>query len=83
MTPRRETFAAVTIGHIRSHGCRELLVYCESGWCHHSAVLDADRLRMKRRCARCARAWSAPSAAWSVPMCGPNWSPLTGPRRSK
>ena len=23
-------------GHIRSHGCRDLLVYCISGRCHHS-----------------------------------------------
>jgi hypothetical protein len=24
---KQETFAPVTLGHIRSHGCRDLLVY--------------------------------------------------------
>jgi len=32
------------MGHIRSHGCRDLLVYCTSGWCHHSAKINADWL---------------------------------------
>jgi hypothetical protein len=45
MTPRRrETFPPVTLGHIRGHGCRDLVVYCQSGWCHHSAVINADWL---------------------------------------
>jgi hypothetical protein len=45
MTPRRrETFPPVTLGQIRGHGCRNLLVYCESLWCHHSAVMNADAL---------------------------------------
>jgi hypothetical protein len=43
-TRRRQTFPPVTMGHIRSHGCRELLVYCESPWCNHSATLNADWL---------------------------------------
>ena len=37
-------FEPVTMGHIRSHGCRELLVYCESVWCNHGAVINADWL---------------------------------------
>jgi hypothetical protein len=41
---KRETFAPVTLGHIRGHGCRDLLVYCESIWCNHSAKLNADWL---------------------------------------
>jgi hypothetical protein len=28
---QHETFAPVTLGHIRSHGCRDLLIYCVSG----------------------------------------------------
>jgi hypothetical protein len=45
MTPRRrETFEPVTLGHIRSHGCRDILIYCESIWCNHSAKLNADWL---------------------------------------
>jgi hypothetical protein len=41
---QQETFAPVTLGHIRSHGCRDLLVYCISGRCHHSATLNGNRL---------------------------------------
>jgi hypothetical protein len=33
----------VTLGHIRSHGVRRLLIYCSTGLCHHSAVINADR----------------------------------------
>jgi hypothetical protein len=45
MTARqRETFPPVTLGQIRGHGCRNLLVYCESLWCNHSAVMNADAL---------------------------------------
>jgi hypothetical protein len=32
-----ETFPPVTMGHIRGHGCRELLVYCD-------ATMNADWL---------------------------------------
>jgi hypothetical protein len=28
---KSETFEPVTMGHIRSHGCQDLLVYCASG----------------------------------------------------
>ena len=45
MTPRtRQTFPPVTMGHIREHGCRDLLVSCVSPWCNHSARLTADWL---------------------------------------
>src|SRR5271165_6274510 len=39
---KAETFPPVTMGHIRGHGCRALLVYCGSG--HHSATMNADWL---------------------------------------
>jgi hypothetical protein len=39
-----ETFPPVTMGHIRGHGCRDLLVYCGSGRCHHSAGMNVDWL---------------------------------------
>ena len=39
-----ETFEPVTLGHIRSHGCRDLLVYCGSGRCRHSATMNGDWL---------------------------------------
>src|SRR6202048_1096320 len=41
---KAETFKPVTMGHIRGHGCRDLLVYCNSGRCHHSATMNADWL---------------------------------------
>ena len=41
---KAETFEPVTMGHIRGHGCRDLLVYCNSGRCHHSATMNADWL---------------------------------------
>ncbi len=46
-TPKRrnESYRGppVTLGHIRSHGVRRLLIYCSIGLCHHSATVDADR----------------------------------------
>jgi hypothetical protein len=39
-----ETFPPVTLGHIRSHGCRDLLVYCGSINCNHSVTMNADWL---------------------------------------
>jgi len=41
---KAETFEPVTMGDIRGHGCRGLLVYCNSGRCHHSATMNADWL---------------------------------------
>ena len=45
MAPRpRESFDPVSMGHVRSRGCRGLLVYCTSTWCNHSAELNVDWL---------------------------------------
>jgi hypothetical protein len=52
---RQETSAPVTLGRIRSHGCRDLLVYCISGRCHHSATLNGDWLSDEYS----AKAWPA------------------------
>ena len=41
---KHKTFQPVTLDHVRSHGCRDLLVYCNSGRCHHGAVMNADWL---------------------------------------
>ena len=41
---RRETFPPVTLGHIRGHGCRDLLVCCNSINCSHGATMNADHL---------------------------------------
>jgi hypothetical protein len=75
---RRETFPPVTMGHIRGHGCRDLLIYCASGRC--SAVMNGDWLPddapVRSLCGRmiCTR-------------CGfiggdvrPDWSPMTNKR---
>ena len=37
-------FVPATMGNLRRYGCRQLLVYCTSGWCYHSATLNADWL---------------------------------------
>jgi hypothetical protein len=52
-----------TLGDIREHGVRRLRVYCTTGlYCHHSAVIDADRwpdetvlldLNRKLACTKC------------------------------
>jgi hypothetical protein len=41
--PQRYQGPPVTLGHLRSHGVRRLLIYCSTGRCHHSATVDADR----------------------------------------
>jgi hypothetical protein len=41
---QHEVFEPVTLGHVRSLACRDLLVYCTSGHCHHSATMNADWL---------------------------------------
>jgi hypothetical protein len=41
---KAETFPPVTLGHIRLHGCRELLVYCGSINCNHGATMNADHM---------------------------------------
>jgi hypothetical protein len=39
-----EPFEPVTMGHIRALGCRDLLIFCSSGRCYHSATLNDDWL---------------------------------------
>jgi hypothetical protein len=39
-----KTFPPVTMAHIRGHGCRDLLIYCNSGRCHHSSTMSSDWL---------------------------------------
>jgi hypothetical protein len=42
--PQRDHGPPVTLGHIRSHKVRHLLISCSEGLrCHHSAVTNADR----------------------------------------
>ena len=44
MAPVSHTSKSVTLGHIRSHGCRDVLVYCRDIVCNHSAKMNADHL---------------------------------------
>ena len=37
--------APVTLGHMRSQGCRDLLVYCNSGRCKYSTIMNVGHLR--------------------------------------
>jgi hypothetical protein len=67
MVRKIETFPPVTMGHIRGHGCRELLVYCGSGRCHHSANISGDWLPDD---GHSAGGWSAPNADILAPTCG-------------
>jgi hypothetical protein len=39
---KRETFEPVTLGHIRGHGWRDLLVYCNSIRCNHQTTMNAE-----------------------------------------
>jgi hypothetical protein len=76
-----KTFPPVTMGHIRGHGCRDLLVYWRSGRCHHSATISGDcfpdGLPVRSLCRRMA-----------CTRCGyigadvrPDWSPHVNKRR--
>ena len=65
----------VTLGDIRAHGVRRLLIYCSEGpYCHHSALVDADRwpdetalheLRPKAVCTKCGMIGADVRPNWS------------------
>ena len=66
------------MGHIRSRGCRDLLVYCTSNFCSHRARMNADfladdtvRLALEPRmvCTACGLMGADVR---------PDWSPHTG-----
>src|SRR5262249_43020731 len=44
MPRKQRPIDLVTMGHLRSHGCRGLLVYCTSIECNHPARVNADWL---------------------------------------
>jgi hypothetical protein len=83
MSPRqRETFEPVTLAHIRRHGCRCLLIYCESVWCNHSATLNADRLPDETPVrALCGRMICTACGLIGADV-RPDWSPHTSRRPS-
>ena len=64
--------------HIRSHGCRDLLVYCPSPWCNHDAKINGDwlpddtvllTLDPRMVCTRCGLIGG---------HVRPDWTPMTG-----
>jgi hypothetical protein len=70
MAQNGQAFESVTLGHIRGHGCRDLLIYCEAIGCHHRSIMNADHLPddlpirslgPRMVCARCGH---------RAPMCG-------------
>jgi hypothetical protein len=64
MIRKIETFPPVTMGHIRGHGCRDLLVYLRLG--PMPSQRDAERsisFPMTFRCGRSVAEWYAPAAA--------------------
>jgi len=67
----QEAFESITLGHMRSHGCRDLLVYCEAINCNHSHVMKcywATVIAMFAACismvAACIAAWPVVSGGW-------------------
>lgn len=82
MTPGRAEDLPVTLGHIRGHGCRDVLVYCESAWCRHSAVMNVDALSDDTP----VRSLGARMVCTRCGLIGadvrPDWSPHTSPSRS-
>jgi hypothetical protein len=64
--------------HIRGHGCPDLLVYCTSPWCNHSAKLTLDSLADET-------VLLALDSRMVCTACGliganmrPDWTPMTG-----
>ena len=71
--------APVTLGHMRSQGCRDVLVYCNSGRCNHGAIMNvshADETPIKslRDDLVCAKYGHLGADAV------PNWQTHTAPR---
>jgi hypothetical protein len=59
---QQETFAPVTMGHIRSLGWAICSSICTSGRCHHRATLRGTGSQTRRPCALFARGWCANAA---------------------
>ena len=64
-----EDLEAVTLGHIRAHGCRDLLIYCEAVNANHSSSMNAGHLPANCRSARSVPAWFASVVVISGLMC--------------
>jgi len=64
----QKALESMTLGHIRSHGCRDLLVYCAAVNCNHSSVIVRITCRTTCLLAHSVSAWCAPVGI-GEPMC--------------
>ena len=64
---------------IFDHGCRRLLIYCSTGLCHHSAIVEADHwgdqtairdLCSKAVCTQCGMIGADVRPDWSLHVAG-------------
>src|ERR1700738_1519263 len=78
---KAETFEPVTMGHIRGHGCRDLLVYCNSGRCHHRATMNADWLSDETPLQSLCRRMVCTRCGMIGADVRPDWSPHVNKRR--
>src|SRR5258708_25511086 len=67
--------APVTLGHMRSQGCRDLLVYCNSDRCNHSTIMNVGHLPDETPikslgdgfvCAQCGHLGAYPAPHWQT-----------------
>jgi hypothetical protein len=68
----------VTMGHLRAHGCRDLLVYCTSIWCNHSTKLNVDWLPDDAEPQGLAPRMVCTDCGLIGADVRPDWSPLAG-----
>jgi hypothetical protein len=68
----QKAFESITLGHMRSHGCRDLLVYCAFINCNNSTIMNADYFpeRFAYSLTR-SPGWCAGAVGIGEPMCGP------------
>jgi hypothetical protein len=75
MAPVRHTSKSVTLGHIRSHGCRDVLVYCCDIVCNHGVTMNVDHLPddtpvrslgLRMACTKCWRVGAEGRPDWST-----------------
>jgi hypothetical protein len=77
-TRPRQTLPTVTLANMRSHGCRDLRVYCTSGWCHHSAVMNADSFPDDTALPELGRRMVCTACGLVGADARPDWSSITG-----
>src|SRR5215470_6499862 len=79
MLNAHETFPPVTLGHIRGHGCRDLLVYCGAINCSHHVIMSSEHfdddtsirpLGRRMVCSRCGPPWRRCAPRLGTTRCG-------------